>query len=114
MHVTDRSESIIKSGGEWISSIELENIATSHPDIEAAACIAFEHPNGVSGLSSLPVRREGTSVTAQQVLDLYDGTVARWLTPDDVVFVDELPITTTGKLQKLALRQRFGKHLIGN
>jgi len=114
MHITDRSKDIIKSGGEWISSIELENIAVLHPDIEAAACIACEHPKWDERPVLVAVRRLGTSLTAQQVMDFYTGKVARWWIPDDVVFVDDLPLTATGKLKKLELRQRFGKHLINN
>lgn len=112
MQITDRSKDIIKSGGEWISSIELENIATAHPDIDAAACIACEHHKWDERPLLIAVRREGTSVSAQEVLEFFKGKIARWSIPDDVVFVDELPLTATGKVQKLTLRQHFGKHLV--
>jgi len=112
MHITDRSKDVIKSGGEWISSIELENIAMSHPEIEKAACIACVHPKWDERPLLVAVRREGSMVTAQQVLDYYVGKVAKWCVPDDVVFVADLPLTATGKIQKLALRQRLGKHFV--
>ncbi|SAL05697.1 long-chain-fatty-acid--CoA ligase [Caballeronia arationis] len=110
MHITDRSKDVIKSGGEWISSIELENIAMSHPEIAKAACIACAHPKWDERPLIVAVRREGSAVDAGQLLDFYSGKVAKWCVPDDVVFVDDLPLTATGKLQKMALRQRFGGH----
>ncbi|CAE6841348.1 3-(methylthio)propionyl-CoA ligase [Paraburkholderia domus] len=112
MQITDRSKDVIKSGGEWISSIELENIAMSHPEVEMAACIAAEHPKWDERPLLIAVRRPGSALTASQLLAFYDGKVARWCIPDDVVFVAELRLTATGKLQKLALRQRFGKHFV--
>jgi acyl-CoA synthetase (AMP-forming)/AMP-acid ligase II len=112
MHITDRSKDMIKSGGEWISSIDIENIAVSHPDIARAACIACAHPKWDERPLLIAVRREGSTVTARQVLDYYAGKVAKWCVPDDVVFVADLPLTATGKIQKLALRQRLGKHFV--
>ncbi|AOZ01538.1 long-chain fatty acid--CoA ligase [Cupriavidus sp. USMAHM13] len=112
MQITDRSKDVIKSGGEWISSIELENIALSHPEIELAACIAAAHPKWDERPLLIAVRRAGSSLSAKELLDFYAGKVAKWWVPDDVVFVPELPLTATGKLQKLVLRQRFGQHLV--
>ncbi|MFM0210949.1 3-(methylthio)propionyl-CoA ligase [Paraburkholderia sediminicola] len=114
MQITDRSKDVIKSGGEWISSIELENVAMSHPDIAMAACIACEHPKWDERPLLIAVRRPDSTLTAPELLAFYNGRVAKWWTPDDVVFVSELPLTATGKLQKLALRQRFGKHLVSS
>ena len=113
MRITDRSKDVIKSGGEWISSIELENIAVSHPEIEKAACIACAHPKWDERPLIVAVRREGSSVGARDVLDFYAGKVAKWCVPDDIVFVDDLPLTATGKVQKLTLRQRFGGYFLG-
>jgi len=110
MHITDRSKDMIKSGGEWISSIELENIAVSHPEIVQAACIACAHPKWDERPLLVVVARDGSDVTAQEVLDFYMGKVSKWCIPDDVVFVDDLPLTGTGKVQKLRLRQRFKEH----
>jgi acyl-CoA synthetase (AMP-forming)/AMP-acid ligase II len=112
MHITDRSKDVIKSGGEWISSIELENIAVSHPDVESAACIGCAHPKWDERPLLVVVKREGASLDAGQLLDFYNDKVAKWWIPDDVVFVPALPLTATGKLQKVALRQTYGKHFI--
>jgi 3-(methylthio)propionyl---CoA ligase len=112
MHITDRSKDMIKSGGEWISSIELENIAMSLPGIEKAACIACAHPKWDERPLLVAVRREGSMVSAQQVLNFYAGKVAKWCIPDDVAFVTDLPLTGTGKVQKLTLRQRFSQHFV--
>jgi acyl-CoA synthetase (AMP-forming)/AMP-acid ligase II len=112
MHITDRSKDMIKSGGEWISSIDLENIAMSHPAIEKAACIACAHPKWDERPLLVAVIREGSVVSAQQVLDFYAGKAAKWCIPDDVVFVADLPLTGTGKVQKLMLRERFSRHFV--
>ncbi|CAL8475607.1 3-(methylthio)propionyl-CoA ligase [Caballeronia sp. S22] len=112
MHITDRSKDVIKSGGEWISSIELENIALSHPDVESAACIGCAHPKWDERPLLVVVRREGASLDARQLLSFYSDKVAKWCIPDDVVFVPSLPLTATGKLQKVALRQMYGKHFV--
>ncbi|MFM0278778.1 3-(methylthio)propionyl-CoA ligase [Paraburkholderia sediminicola] len=110
MHITDRSKDMIKSGGEWISSIELENIAVSHPEVAQAACIACAHPKWDERPLLIVVAREGSSVTALELLQFYTGKVSKWCVPDDVVFVADLPLTGTGKVQKLMLRQRFKEH----
>jgi acyl-CoA synthetase (AMP-forming)/AMP-acid ligase II len=112
IHLVDRSKDVIKSGGEWISSIALENIAVAHPDIVEAAIIAAKHPRWMERPLLLVVPREGRTVDKASVLKLYDGTVAKWWLPDDVIIVQELPHTATGKLNKLALRAKYGDHLM--
>jgi fatty-acyl-CoA synthase len=108
--ITDRSKDVIKSGGEWISSIELENIAVGHPAVAEAAVIGVAHPKWLERPLLLVVRRDGASVSRDDLLKFYDGKVARWWTPDDVVFVDELPHTATGKLSKKTLREKYRDH----
>ena len=110
--MVDRSKGVIKSGGEWISSIALENIAVSHPDVAEAAIIAARHPKWMERPLLLVVPKPGRSVEPHSVLALYDGQVARWWRPDAVVVVDELPHTATGKLNKLALRAEFADYLL--
>ena len=107
LNLTDRSKDVIKSGGEWISSIELENIAVAHPAVAEAACIACAHPRWSERPLIVAVLRPGATLTREELLAFYEGKVVKWWMPDDVVFVDELPHTATGKLQKLALRERF-------
>jgi len=111
MQITDRSKDVIKSGGEWISSIELENIAMAHPAVMEAAVIACAHPKWDERPLLVAVRKAGQSLTRDELLAFYDGRIAKWQVPDDVVFVDELPHTATGKLQKLKLREQF-KHYV--
>ena len=110
MHVTDRSKDVIKSGGEWISSIELENIAVGHADVAEAATIGVAHPKWDERPLLLVVRREGAHLTKEEMISYFDGKVAKWWIPDDVVFVDELPHTATGKLLKTKLRDDFKDH----
>ncbi len=112
MEVTDRSKDVIKSGGEWISSITLENIAVSHPDVAEAAIIAATHPKWDERPLLLVVPRAGATITPEAVLAIYDGKIAKWWLPDAVVVVDELPHTATGKLHKLTLRQKYRDYLI--
>jgi len=112
MHITDRSKDVIKSGGEWISSIDLENIAVSHPQVAEAACIACSHPKWTERPLIVAVRRPGATVTRDELLAFYAGKVAKWWIPDDVVFADELPHTATGKLQKLRLREIYREHVL--
>jgi acyl-CoA synthetase (AMP-forming)/AMP-acid ligase II len=107
MEITDRSKDVIKSGGEWISSITLENIAVSHPDVAEAAVIAAVHPKWDERPLLLVVPRPGRTVDPASVLALYAGKVAKWWLPDEVVVVPELPHTATGKLLKTSLRARF-------
>jgi 3-(methylthio)propionyl---CoA ligase len=110
--IVDRSKDVIKSGGEWISSIALENIAVSHPAVAEAAIIAARHPKWQERPLLLVVPRPGAEIDRDDLLAVFAGKVAKWWLPDDVVVVDELPHTATGKLNKLALRARFEDHLI--
>ena len=108
--ITDRSKDIINSGGEWISSIELENIAMGHPAVAEAAVIGVPHPRWDERPLLIVVRRAGADVSRDALLGFYEGKVAKWARPDDVVFVDELPHTATGKLSKRTLRERYRDH----
>jgi 3-(methylthio)propionyl---CoA ligase len=110
MEITDRSKDVIKSGGEWISSIALENIAVSHPDVIEAAVIAATHKKWDERPLLLVVPRPGHSVDPASVLSLYEGKVAKWWLPDEILVVDELPHTATGKLLKTSLRARYKDH----
>ena len=107
MQITDRSKDVIKSGGEWISSIDLENIAVGHPDVAEAAVIGVAHPKWDERPLLIIVRNEGSSVEGPEILDFMKGKIATWWMPDDVTFVDEIPHTATGKIQKLILREQF-------
>jgi len=108
MQITDRSKDVIKSGGEWISSIDLENAAMAHPGIAEAAVIGVAHPKWQERPLLVVVRKAGKEeVTRDDVLAFLQGRVARWWLPDDVAFVDELPHTATGKLLKTKLRETF-------
>jgi fatty-acyl-CoA synthase len=112
MQITDRSKDVIKSGGEWISSIDLENIAMAHPDVAMAACIAARHPKWDERPLLVIVKKPGASLTREQLLASFEGRIARWWMPDDVVFVDAIPLGATGKMLKGVLRERFGEHLL--
>ncbi|WP_269932164.1 fatty-acid--CoA ligase [Aminobacter sp. HY435] len=107
MQITDRSKDVIKSGGEWISSIELENIAVGHPDVQEAAVIGVKHPRWDERPLLVIVRKQDKDPAKADILAFLDGKVAKWWMPDDVAFVDEIPHTATGKIQKMALRERF-------
>ncbi len=107
MQITDRSKDVIKSGGEWISSIELENIAMAHPALAEAAVIGIAHPKWDERPLLLAVLKPGASLTKEALLAIFDGKIAKWMLPDDVVFVDSLPHTATGKLLKTKLRVDF-------
>ncbi len=100
----------MKSGGEWISSIELENLAMSHPAVLEAAVVACKHPKWDERPLLIVVKKPGADLTREALLSFYDGKVARWWVPDDVVFVDALPHTATGKLLKTELRARYAQH----
>jgi 3-(methylthio)propionyl---CoA ligase len=110
MEITDRSKDVIKSGGEWISSITLENIAVSHPDVAEAAVVAALHPKWDERPLLLVVARPGHTVDPASVLQMYQGQVPKWWLPDEVVVVAELPHTATGKLLKTELRTRYRDH----
>ncbi|BEV73244.1 MULTISPECIES: 3-(methylthio)propionyl-CoA ligase [unclassified Paludibacterium] len=107
MRITDRTKDVIKSGGEWISSIELENIIMGHPAVAEAAAIGVVHPKWDERPVMVVVLKPDSRVTREELLQFYEGKVAKWWTPDDVIFVDELPHTATGKLQKLKLREKM-------
>jgi fatty-acyl-CoA synthase len=107
MQITDRSKDVIKSGGEWISSIDLENAAMGHPAVAEAAVIGVAHPKWQERPLLVVVRKADKQVTREEMLGYLDGKVAKWWLPDDVAFVNELPHTATGKLQKLKLRETF-------
>jgi fatty-acyl-CoA synthase len=114
MEITDRSKDVIKSGGEWISSIALENIAVSHPDVAEAAVIAARHPKWDERPLLLVVPRPGHSIDPAAVLRVFEGKVAKWWLPDAVLEVAELPHTATGKIHKLSLRERYRDHYLGS
>lgn len=107
MQITDRSKDVIKSGGEWISSIDLENIAVAHPDIQEAAVIGVSHEKWGERPLVVAVRKPDAKISAAELLAFYEGKVAKWWRPDAVIFQDELPHTATGKLSKLTLRQQL-------
>jgi fatty-acyl-CoA synthase len=110
MQITDRSKDVIKSGGEWIGSIDLENIAMSHPAVAMAACIAAHHPKWDERPLLVVVRKPGAALEREELIRFYEGKIARWWTPDDVVFVDSIPLGATGKVQKNKLREAFSGH----
>jgi len=107
LQITDRSKDMIKSGGEWISSIELENVAVGHPAVAEAAVIGVRHPRWSERPLLIVVRKPGASVDREAMLGFYEDKIAKWMMPDDVVFVEELPHTATGKLSKRTLREQF-------
>jgi fatty-acyl-CoA synthase len=110
MRITDRSKDVIKSGGEWLSSIDLENIAVAHPAVAEAAVIGAAHPKWDERPLLVVVRKPGQDVGRDELIAFYEGKVAKWWIPDDVVFVDDLPHTATGKLSKLQLRERLSAY----
>ena len=105
MQITDRSKDVIKSGGEWISSIDIENIAVAHPAVAMAACIGVKHPKWDERPIIAVVKKPGTDVTREELLKFYEGKTAKWQIPDDVVFVDAIPLGATGKMLKTRLRE---------
>ncbi len=111
MQITDRTKDVIKSGGEWISTIELENLASDHEDIVEAAVIGISHPKWDERPVVFAIKNQNATVTENDLLAYFDGKIAKWCKPDAVVFVDELPHTATGKLDKKVLRKQF-KHMI--
>jgi fatty-acyl-CoA synthase len=112
MKITDRSKDVIKSGGEWISSIELENIAVNHPAVTEAAVIGVAHPKWQERPLLVIVPAEADAIDRATMLAWFDGKVASWWVPDDVAFVDKLPHTATGKLKKTALREQFADYTL--
>jgi fatty-acyl-CoA synthase len=112
MHITDRAKDVIKSGGEWISSIDLENLAVGHPKVAEAAVIGIAHPKWDERPLLVVVLKKDQSATRDELLRFMKGKIASWWLPDDVVFVDEIPHTATGKIQKTVLRERFKNFIL--
>jgi fatty-acyl-CoA synthase len=112
LQITDRSKDVIKSGGEWIGSIDLENIAMSHPAVMQAACIGVAHPKWDERPLLVVVRRPDMELTREELLGFFAGKVARFWMPDDVVFVEALPVGGTGKIQKNRLREQYRGHVL--
>jgi fatty-acyl-CoA synthase len=110
MTITDRSKDVIKSGGEWISSIEIENLAVGHADVAEAAVIGVSHPKWDERPLLIVVPKEGRTVDRDAMLSFLSGKIARWWMPDDVVSVAEIPHTATGKIKKSALREKFADY----
>jgi len=107
MQITDRSKDVIKSGGEWISSIDIENIAVAHPAVAMAACIGVRHPKWDERPIIAVVKKPGAQVSREEILQFYEGKTAKWQIPDDVVFVDAIPLGATGKMLKTRLREQL-------
>jgi fatty-acyl-CoA synthase len=114
MRITDRSKDVIKSGGEWISSIDLENLAVAHPAIAEAAVIGVYHPKWDERPLLIVQLKQGQKATREDILKFMDGKIAKWWMPDDVAFVDGIPHTATGKILKTALREQFKSYRFPN
>ncbi len=107
MHITDRAKDVIKSGGEWISSIDIENLAVGHPDVAEAAVIGVAHPKWDERPLLIVVAKEGKHPNTAEVLGFLEGRIAKWWMPDDMQTVKEIPHTATGKINKMRLREAF-------
>jgi fatty-acyl-CoA synthase len=112
LHITDRSKDVIKSGGEWISSIELENLAVGHPKVAEAAVIGVRHPKWDERPLLVIVLKAGQKASREEILTFLEGKIAKWWMPDDVAFVSEIPHTATGKILKTALRDQFKDYVL--
>jgi fatty-acyl-CoA synthase len=112
MQITDRSKDVIKSGGEWISSIDIENIAVAHPAVLMAACIGIKHPKWDERPIVAVVKKPEAHVTREELLAFYEGKTAKWQIPDDVVFVDSIPLGATGKMLKTKLRDQLKDYVL--
>ena len=112
LQITDRSKDVIKSGGEWISSIDVENIAVAHPGVAMAACIGVKHPKWDERPIIAVVKKPGADVARDELLAFYEGKIAKWQIPDDVVFVDAIPLGGTGKMQKTKLREMLKDYVL--
>ena len=112
MQITDRSKDVIKSGGEWIGSIDLENVAMAHPAVAMAACIAARHQKWDERPLLIVVRKPNSTLTKEELIAFYEGKIAKWWTPDDVVFVESIPLGATGKMLKNRLREQYGQRLM--
>ena len=110
MQITDRAKDVIKSGGEWISSIDIENIAVGHPSVACAAAIGLPHPKWDERPLLIIELKPGASATREELLGYLNGKIAKWWMPDDVVFTDKIPLGATGKINKLQLRDTFKGH----
>jgi 3-(methylthio)propionyl---CoA ligase len=110
VQITDRSKDVIKSGGEWIGSIDIENIAMAHPKVAMAACIAAHHPKWDERPLLVVVKKPGVELSREDLLAFFEGKIAKWWTPDDVVFVEAIPLGATGKMLKNRLREQFKDH----
>jgi acyl-CoA synthetase (AMP-forming)/AMP-acid ligase II len=107
MQITDRSKDVIKSGGEWISSIDIENIAMAHPDVAMAACVGMPHPKWDERPVVCVVKKPGSALTAAELIKFYEGKTAKWQIPDDAIFVEAIPLGATGKMLKTKLREQL-------
>ncbi|MEE9315165.1 MAG: long-chain-fatty-acid--CoA ligase [Rhizobiaceae bacterium] len=112
MQITDRAKDVIKSGGEWISTIDLENLAVGHPDIQEAAVIGITHPKWDERPLLICIKKPGKDPSGADVLKFMEGKIAKWWMPDDVAFVEEIPHTATGKIQKMELRKQFADYTL--
>ncbi|GGY56538.1 long-chain-fatty-acid--CoA ligase [Bacterioplanes sanyensis] len=112
LHIVDRAKDVVKSGGEWISSIDLENAAIGHPDVNEACVIGVRHPKWDERPLLFIVRRDGSDINKEDIYDYLQQHVAKWWLPDDILFVQELPHTATGKLQKRTLRDEYNDYLM--
>jgi fatty-acyl-CoA synthase len=112
MRITDRSKDVIKSGGEWISSIDLENLAVGHPAVAEAAVIGVYHPKWDERPLLIVQLKQGQSATREDILKFMDGKIAKWWMPDDVVFVDDIPLGATGKIDKKLIRERMKDYVL--
>ena len=110
MAITDRTKDVIKSGGEWISSIDVENTAMGHEAVAEAAVIGVPHPKWTERPLLIIIKAEGAELTREDMLGWLEGKIAKWWIPDDVVFVDEIPHTATGKIKKIELRKQFADY----
>jgi fatty-acyl-CoA synthase len=110
MQITDRAKDVIKSGGEWISSIDIENFAVGHPAVANAAAIGLPHPKWDERPLLIIELKPGASASKDDILNFLNGKIAKWWMPDDVVFTDKIPLGATGKINKLALRETFKAH----
>jgi fatty-acyl-CoA synthase len=112
MQITDRAKDVIKSGGEWISTIDLENLAVGHPKVAEAAVIGIRHPKWDERPLLIIVPKKDQTITKDEILGFMRDKVAKWWLPDDVAFVSEIPHTATGKIQKTTLREQFKNHVL--
>ncbi|MGZ4758580.1 MAG: AMP-binding enzyme, partial [Acidimicrobiales bacterium] len=112
LRIVDRTKDVVKSGGEWISSVELENEIMGHPAVAEAAVIGISHPKWSERPLACVVIKPGESLTKEELLEFLEGRVAKWWLPDDVVFIDEVPKTSVGKFSKKTLREQFADYTL--